>query len=187
LTTAIVDGADLILAESGWQNTAPPRILRITPDFQVNELASEGLQAPVTGLAFVDGKLFISHREKVSVLGGTLRDIVTGLISTGDHQNNNLLLGPDGKLYQSQGTVTNSAVVGVDSYIFGWQPLRPNGPLFVPASTTIPESERGAKVRNVPELYEMVAPQIFLIVGVVVLVGILAAAVVRAITRGRSA
>jgi hypothetical protein len=33
----------------------------------------------------------------------------------------------------------------------------------------------------------MVAPQIFLIVGVVVLIGILAAAVVRAITRGRAA
>jgi glucose/arabinose dehydrogenase len=67
------------------------------------------------------------------------------------------------------------------------QPLRPNDPFFVPASTIIPESERDPEVRNVPELYEMVAPQIFLIVGVVVLIGILAAAVVRAITRGRAA
>lgn len=31
-STAIFDGKDLIVAESGWDNTAPPRILRIKPD-----------------------------------------------------------------------------------------------------------------------------------------------------------
>src|SRR5215210_7122304 len=32
-TTAIFDGNDLIVAESGWVNTAPPRIIRIKPDW----------------------------------------------------------------------------------------------------------------------------------------------------------
>src|SRR4051812_3767921 len=31
-TTAIFDGNDLLVAESGWVNTALPRILRIKPD-----------------------------------------------------------------------------------------------------------------------------------------------------------
>ena len=126
LTTGIFDGKDLLLAESGWANTAPPRILRITPDWQVQVVASEGLQAPVTGLAMVNGKLYVSHKDKVSVLdGGALKDVVTDLPSNGDHQNNNIVLGPDGKLYMGQGTTTNSAVVGVDNYIFGWLPEHP--------------------------------------------------------------
>jgi glucose/arabinose dehydrogenase len=121
-TTAIFDGNDLLVAESGWVNTALPRILRIKPDWSVSVIASAGLQDPVTGLLVKDGKLYVSHRGKVSTVeaDGTLHDIVTGLPSSGDHQNDNIVLGPDGKIYMGQGTVTNSAVIGVDNYIFGW-------------------------------------------------------------------
>src|SRR5205823_6281972 len=52
--------------------------------------------------------------------------IVTDLPSDGDHQNNNIVLGPDGKIYMGQGTRTNSGVVGVDNYIFGWLQNHPN-------------------------------------------------------------
>jgi glucose/arabinose dehydrogenase len=121
-TTAIFDGSDLLVAESGWVNTALPRILRIKPDWSVSVVASEGLKDPVTGLLVKDGKLYVSHRGKVSTVqpDGKLHDIVTDLPSSGDHQNNNIVLGPDGEIYMGQGTVTNSAVVGVDNYIFGW-------------------------------------------------------------------
>jgi glucose/arabinose dehydrogenase len=85
-------------------------------------IASEGLNGPVTGLLVKDGQVYVSHKGKVSVVqgDGTLKDIVTGLPSDGDHQNNNIVLGPDGKIYIGQGTVTNSGVVGEDSFIFGW-------------------------------------------------------------------
>lgn len=121
-TTAIFDGNDLLVAESGWANTAPARILRIKTDWQVEVVAQDGLQGPVTGLALINGSLYVSHKDKVSVVepGGKLRDIVTGLPSDGDHQNNNLVQGADGKVYLAQGTTTNSAVVGEDNYIFGW-------------------------------------------------------------------
>ena len=120
-TTAVFDGPDLLVAESGWANTAPARVLRITPDWQVTVVVTAGLEGPVTGLLVKDDQLYVSHRGKVSVVeGGTLRDIVTGLPSHGDHQNNNLVLGPDGKIYLGQGTTTNAAVVGADNYIFGW-------------------------------------------------------------------
>src|SRR5205823_3403025 len=127
-TTAIFDGNDLLVAESGWVNTALPRILRIKPDWTTSVVASDGLRDPVTGLLVKDGKLYVSHRGKVSVVeaDGKLRDIVTDLPSLGDHQNNNIVLGPDGKIYMGQGTVTNSGVVGVDNYIFGWLPMHPS-------------------------------------------------------------
>jgi glucose/arabinose dehydrogenase len=127
-TTAAFDGNDLIVVESGWANTAPPRILRITPDWNVTEVASAGLVGPVTGVLVHDGQIFVSHAGKVSVVeaGGALRDIVTDLPSKGDHQNNNIALGPDGKIYMGQGTVTNAGVVGVDSYIFGWLDKNPD-------------------------------------------------------------
>jgi glucose/arabinose dehydrogenase len=120
-TTAIFNGEDLIVAESGFADIAKPRVLRIRTDGSVEILASEGLIAPVTGLLMHQGKLYISHRGKVSMVeGGALKDVVTGLPSEGDHQNNQIALGPDGRIYIGQGTVTNSGVVGEDNDMFGW-------------------------------------------------------------------
>ncbi|HEX9990735.1 MAG TPA: PQQ-dependent sugar dehydrogenase [Chloroflexia bacterium] len=121
-TTAVFDGNDLLVAESGWANTASPRVIRIKPDGTMSVVASEGLAGPVTGLLVKDGQVYVSHKGRVSIVEaeGKLRDIVGGLPSFGDHQNNNIALGPDGKIYVGQGTVTNSGVVGEDSYIFGW-------------------------------------------------------------------
>lgn len=125
-TTAIFDGNDMIVAESGFGDTAKPRILRITPEGKVSVIASEGLQAPVTGLLMVNGTLYVSHKTKVSkVEGEKLTDIITGLPSNGDHQNNNIVLGKDGRIYMGQGTVTNSAVVGEDNFAFGWLDKHP--------------------------------------------------------------
>jgi glucose/arabinose dehydrogenase len=125
-TTAIFDGQDLLVAESGWANTARARVLRVTPSGDVRVEAEEGLQAPVTGLLLHQGGLHVSHKGRVSIVrnGRILRDVVSGLPSEGDHQNNNIVMGPDGKIYMGQGTVTNSAVVGVDNYIFGWLPQK---------------------------------------------------------------
>ncbi len=127
-TTAIFDGNDLLVAESGFVQTAPPRILRIKPDGSATEVAITGLDGPVTGLLVVNGQLYVSHRDKVSIVqpDKTLKHIVLGLPSDGDHQNNEIVLGPDGKIYMGQGTVTNSAVVGEDNYFFGWLDKRPS-------------------------------------------------------------
>lgn len=126
-TTAIFDRNDLIVAESGFAKTALPRILRIGSDGTVDEIASNGLVPPVTGLAMVSGTLYVSHGGKVSRVSpsGALSDIVTGLPSKGDHHNNQIVLGPDGKIYMGQGTVTNSGVVGIDSHVFGWLTRNP--------------------------------------------------------------
>jgi glucose/arabinose dehydrogenase len=46
--------------------------------------------------------------------------LVTVLPSLGDHHNHGLAPGPDGKIYFGQGTATNSGVVGLDNFQFGW-------------------------------------------------------------------
>lgn len=119
----------LYVAEAGYvygDDSAPARILRVSSDEL--EVVAEGLEGPVTDLLWHRGKLLISHRGKVSVLEptGRLKDIVEGLPSDGDHHNNQLVAGPDGKIYLGQGTATNSGVVGVDNFLFGWLSHKPN-------------------------------------------------------------
>lgn len=122
--TLIFDGNDLLITETGFIETAVPRILRFKPDRTVSEVAQAGLQPPVNGIAMINGQLYVSHKGKVSIVqpDKTLKDVITGFPSDGDHQNNQIVLGPDGKIYMGQGTATNSGVVGVDNYIFGWLP-----------------------------------------------------------------
>ncbi|MCA1554573.1 MAG: hypothetical protein LC737_09365 [Chloroflexi bacterium] len=38
-TTAVFDGSDLLIAESGWQRTAKPRVIRVKPDGTTTVLA----------------------------------------------------------------------------------------------------------------------------------------------------
>ena len=126
-TTAIFDGEDLLIAESGFNRAGVPRIVRVAKNGTSSVVVDKGLEAPVTGIAVRDGRVYVSHKGKVSVVqGNALKHIVTDLPSLGDHQNNKIVFGPDGKLYIGQGTVTNLAVVGVDNYLFGWLKDRPD-------------------------------------------------------------
>lgn len=114
----------------------PARILRLPVEWEpaagaadgedasgaAEVVCGEGLIGPVTGVLFHDGRLYVAHRGRISVVedGGALRDVVTGLPSQGDYQNNKLAAGPDGRLYFGQGTATNSGVVGWDNHRYGW-------------------------------------------------------------------
>lgn len=121
---------NLYVAESGYSYGDPsarPRILRVAPDGQIRVLAQDGLDGPVNDLLWHDGRLFISHRGRISVFEqDNIRDLVTGLPSDGDHQNNQISAGPDGKLYFGQGTATNSGVVGKDNHAMGWLQKHPD-------------------------------------------------------------
>lgn len=101
---------NLLVAEAGpvpGHKQGKPRILRVTADGQQETLVEQGLEAPVNDLLWHENKLYVSHRGKISVLENEhLRDLVTGLPSHGDHHNNQITAGPDGKLYFGQGTAT---------------------------------------------------------------------------------
>ncbi len=51
--------------------------------------------------------------------------IVEGLPSYGDHHTNGPVITDDGWIYFGQGTATNSGVVGVDNFEYGWLPRAP--------------------------------------------------------------
>jgi glucose/arabinose dehydrogenase len=120
----------LYIAEAGAVPGDPwgqPRIVRVSPQGDVR-LVTDRLVAPVSDLLWHDGRLLVSHRGRISAVepDGSVRDLVTGLPSMGDHTNTQLFVGPDGKLYFGQGTVTNSGVVGLDSFVSGWLPQFPD-------------------------------------------------------------
>lgn len=117
----------MYVAEAGnidgaW--VARARVLKYTwptPDQPRREIVADQLSGPVTDLLWHEDRLYISQRGKISVLEkGAVRDLVTDLPSFGDHHNNQMTVGPDGKIYFGQGTATNSGVVGVDNFLLGW-------------------------------------------------------------------
>lgn len=125
------DQGNTYVAEAGYvygDPFAPARILRVASDGTITRYA-DGFNGPVTDILWHDGQLYVSHRGKISSVkpDGSVTDLVTGLPSSGDHFNNEMTIGPDGKLYFGQGTATNSGVVGLDnSYPYVWLLLYPD-------------------------------------------------------------
>lgn len=105
-----------------------PRLLRIEPDGSAVEIArGDERFGPWTGVDWRDGAFYVTEGGEVG--GGRItriepdgaqRVLVADLPSRGDHHTNGGVFGPDGWLYFSVGTATNSAVVGVDNWHFGW-------------------------------------------------------------------
>lgn len=130
--TSIEFGADgdVFVAEAGYTYGPAeviPRIIRYDKTGERKGEITVGLVGPINDLLWHDGKLFISHRGKISVMEGDgVKDLVTGLPSEGDHQNNQIVAGPDGMLYFGQGVATNSGVVGKDNLMMGWLKKHPD-------------------------------------------------------------
>lgn len=124
------EAGNLYVAEAGYvygDEAAPARVWRITRDGEM-KIVADHLNGPITGLLWHQGRLYISHKTKVSIINddGTLKDVVTDLPSLGDHFNNQPVAGPDGKIYFGQGVATNAGVVGVDNFVFGWLGKNPS-------------------------------------------------------------
>src|SRR6266568_4214455 len=88
-------------------------------------LIIEGLRQPVNGVTFHDGGLYVSeggHPGRISriELNGRQTTILDNLPGPGNYHTNMVAFGPDGKLYFSQGAMTNTGIVGLDAYELGW-------------------------------------------------------------------
>jgi glucose/arabinose dehydrogenase len=122
---------NMYVAEAGYAYGDPfavAQIFRITEAGEITRFA-DGFNGPITDILWHNGRLFVSHKGKISVVGtdGNVQDLVTGLPSFGDHFNNQMTVGPDGKIYFGQGVATNSGVVGLDNtYPFVWMLLWPD-------------------------------------------------------------
>ncbi|MGD0299516.1 MAG: sugar dehydrogenase [Bryobacteraceae bacterium] len=125
--TADADGR-LYIAESGLPFGGAPEggiVSQVNPDGTVTPLV-RGLRAPVNGVIWHSGGLIISeggNPGRISCFNlstGELRTLVDGLPGFGNYHTNMVVIGPDGKLYFSQGAMTNSGVLGLDSGDMPW-------------------------------------------------------------------
>jgi len=125
------EDGNIYVAEAGYvygDPFAPARIFRVTQEGDITRYA-EGFNGPITDILWHEGLLYVSHRGKISTVSsnGSVEDLVTELPSSGDHFNNEMAIGPDGKLYFGQGTATNAGVVGLDNgYPYVWLLLHPD-------------------------------------------------------------
>src|SRR6266702_3238592 len=88
-------------------------------------LIIEGLRQRVNGVTFHDGGLYVSEggppgRISRIELNGRQTTILDNLPGPGNYHTNMVAFGSDGKLYFSQGAMTNTGIVGLDAYELGW-------------------------------------------------------------------
>lgn len=114
-----------------------PRLVRVEPDGSLTEIArgttGKENNGPWTGVLFHNGAFYLAEggvTEGGKILritpDGTITPLIENLPTRGDHHTNGPAIGPDGKLYFGVGTATNSGVVGIDNYRFGWLPRFPD-------------------------------------------------------------
>lgn len=132
---AIGEDGSFYVAESGLPfGGAPPggRVWRLAPGGERTLLAGD-LRPPVNGLTLHDGRLYVSeggHPARISSFeldGGGRTLILDNLPGPGNYHTNMTAFGPDGKLYFSQGAMTNTGIIGLDAYELGWLRRLPHG------------------------------------------------------------
>jgi glucose/arabinose dehydrogenase len=100
------------------------RIWRIAPDGR-RDLLADGLQPPVNGVTVHAGYLYVSegtHGGCITRLSpaGHRNVLVANLPGPGNYHTNMVVIGPDERLYFSQGAMTNSGIIGLDAYDLAW-------------------------------------------------------------------
>lgn len=118
------------VVEAGYsygEDFTVPRLLRIEQDGRALEVARGENNGPWTGVAFARGNFYVAEGGQIQggrILrvgtDGRITRLIENLPGKGDHHTNGPVVGPDGRLYFSQGTATNSAIVGPDNAQFGW-------------------------------------------------------------------
>jgi glucose/arabinose dehydrogenase len=85
-------------------------------------LIADGFGAPLNGLTWYDGALIVSEPGQILRLemDGSRRVIIGDLPSGGNYHTNMAVASDDGWIYFSQGSMTNTGIVGLDAYELGW-------------------------------------------------------------------
>lgn len=126
-TSIAFDGdANIVVAEAGLPfGGARPggRVWRIDAAGE-RTLVIDGLAPPVNGITFHEGSVYISEggAGRITRLdeSGEVSPVLQGLPGPGNYHTNMVAFGPDGKLYFSQGAMTNAGIIGLDAYELGW-------------------------------------------------------------------
>ncbi len=115
------------VAESGlpWDGAVKGgRVFRILANGE-KQLLAEGLRHPLNGLCWYQSALIVSEggfpgRISRLTIDGVRSTILDDLPGMGNYHTNMVAVGSDGKLYFSQGALTNLGVIGLDAYELGW-------------------------------------------------------------------
>ncbi|WP_245266710.1 sorbosone dehydrogenase family protein [Bradyrhizobium sp. WSM1743] len=130
------------VSESGATPNTVPEIVQIGSDghpipvLASNQLPAGVLAGPITDITFHDGEIWVAHRQVgandwlVGAISkfdpadpvGSFTTVLTNLPSTGDHYTEEIAFDDSsGRLFFSQGSATNSSVVGPDNeLVSGW-------------------------------------------------------------------
>lgn len=114
ISMIFTDNGEMLVADAGVISGSG-KVLRLSNNGF--EIVAEGFNPPLTGINYLNGNIYVSHRGFITIVksNGTKQNIISGLPSYGDHHNNQVIFGNDGKMYFGQGTATNSGVVGLDN------------------------------------------------------------------------
>lgn len=119
-------GGGIYVAESGlpFAGAKPGGRIWLLSDSGQRTLVAENLAPPVTGLCWHEGSLYVSEggAGRISRIDsdGSRTVIVDGMPGPGNYHTNMTVVGPDRKLYFSQGAMANLAIIGLDAYELGW-------------------------------------------------------------------
>ena len=127
---AFDDGGRPHVIEAGYsygEDFRQARLLRLGDDGTFSVVA-EGDNPPWTGVTFADGSFYVAQGGeigggaivRIDPETGEIDPLIENLPTYGDHHTNGPVIGPDGMLYFSTGTATNSGVVGPDNAQLGW-------------------------------------------------------------------
>jgi glucose/arabinose dehydrogenase len=121
-------GGSFYVAESGlpFGGASPGgRIWCLGPGTKRTLLVA-GLRQPVNGLTLYKNRLYVSEGgypgriSRCDLNGGSREVILDNLPGLGNYHTNMTVFGPDGKLYFSQGALTNTGIIGLDAFEMAW-------------------------------------------------------------------
>jgi glucose/arabinose dehydrogenase len=131
---AFDDRGRVYVTEAGYsygEVWTTPRLLRVEQNGTTTVIAA-GRHAPWTGVDFHRGHFYVAEGGEAGGgrivrigMDGSVTPLVEALPSLGDHHTNGPAVGPDGWVYFGVGTATNSGVVGLDNWDFGWLKRHP--------------------------------------------------------------
>lgn len=128
---AFDENGGIYVTESGYsygEAWSTPRLLKVEPGHKNFRVVASGEgSGPWTGIVHsgdvfyvADGGVLEGGRILRITKDGKISSLIEGLPSKGDHHTNGPAIGPDGWVYFTVGTATNSAIVGEDNAKFGW-------------------------------------------------------------------
>jgi glucose/arabinose dehydrogenase len=138
-TAVAVSGNRIWVAEAGFLPSTVPVIKEVDQNGTATPILSgsdvPGLLGPLTDVTFFNGWLWITHRQLGAngwIVGAiskfqpdnpkaTCTTVITNLPAAGDHYAEEIIFDASGRAYFSQGSATNSSVVGADNwFVTAW-------------------------------------------------------------------